>query len=539
MKILTSLFGGGSAAALTTSIHTSGVDRALPYSATLDLLWAYFLSNGVYDELRLAGYFLDDDALKGIRNPAGRVVKFYVDTIWPGRLPDALPLDTISNDLITPAIVDLWKWSNWQSRKQLLVRLTAVLGETYIKVAQPADKADRVYLQLIRPEHVGDDNVTFDEQGNITYIRVDIPRSERKANGDLDWYVHTEVWDKALGTARTWKQKKGIATAVSRLGAPDEEYGLMEEWGIDFIPFVRAAHADIGEDRGVGAYLLQLDKIDEANRLATNLHAKLFRHNAPTWALRSNMLDAATGRPLPPPRIATSTNADGDEVVDLSGEKFIKLPGNASLDALIPNINYADALAILNAHMNELENDLPELRYFRLQEAPDLSGRAIRLMMKPAIASALEVRGNLEDALVRAQKMALTIGQNAGIWSGLGSYDDGDLEHGFHERPVLDGGRFEEAEVWQGEITAGLPLITVLKRSGWDDEELEELALDFSQTQAMQQAGMAAALLEAQSQFNAGQPGQNGQQPGQNGQTAGTAVPASQEEQGDDTEEEG
>jgi hypothetical protein len=507
MKILTSLFGGGSAQAMTANINASGVNLALPYSATLDLLWAYYLSNGVYDELRLAGYFLDDDALKGLRNPAGRVVKFYVDTIWPGRLPDALPLDT-ANDQIKEPIQDLWKWSNWQNRKQLLVRLTAVLGEIYIKVAQPLDKPDRIYLQLIRPEYVADDNVTFDEQGNITYIRVDIPRSERKPNGDLDWYIHTEVWDKALGTARTWKQKKGITTAVSRLGTPDVEYNLKKEWDIDFIPFVRAVHADIGEDRGVGAYLLQLDKIDEANRLATNLHAKLFRHNSPTWALRSNMVDAATGRPLPPPRVSTTTNADGDEVVDLSGEKFIRLPGNASLEPLIPNINYADALAILNAHMAELENDLPELRYFRLQEAPDLSGRAIRLMMKPAVASALEVRGNLEDALVRAQKMALTIGQNVGIWSDLGNYDSGDLEHGFHERPVLDGGRIEEAETWQAETSAGLPLITVLKRSGWNDADIEDLTADFADTQAMQQGSMASSLLEAMSRFDAGQNGQ-------------------------------
>ena len=144
MKILTSLFGGGSAQTMTASINGSGVNLALPYSATLDLLWSYYLSNGVYDELRLAGFFLDDNALKGLRNPAGRVVKFYVDTIWHGRLPDALPLDTARNDLIAPAILDLWKWSNWQNRKQLLVRLTAVLGEVYIKVAQPIDKPGRV-----------------------------------------------------------------------------------------------------------------------------------------------------------------------------------------------------------------------------------------------------------------------------------------------------------------------------------------------------------------------------------------------------------
>lgn len=506
MKLLTSLFGGGSGSALTTSLTADGAERALPYSEIARLLWSYFLNNGLYDELRLVGYFLNEANLKAIRNPAQRVVKFYTDTIWPGRLPDALPLDLVGNESLADPIAELWKWSNWQANKQLLVRLAAVLGECYVKVAQPPDKPERVYLQLIRPEYVPDDGIDTDEQGNITYLRVDIPQSRREGN-KLKFYTYTEVWEKAAGRARIWRHEKGQGTAVEQLGTPAEEYGLQETWGIDFVPWVRAMHLDIGEDRGVGAFLLQLDKIDEANRLATRLHSVLFRHNDVTWALKSNMVDAATGRPLPPPRVGTTTNADGNEVVDLAGEQFIRLPGMSELQSLVPDLNYGDHLAVLNAHMAELENDLPELRYFRLQEAPDLSGRAIRLLMRPAVLAAGEVRGNLEDALVRAQKMALTIGQNAGIWQNLGSYDDGDLEHGFAERPILDGGRLEEAEIWKAERDAGLSLITALRRSGWTDEQIEELEADYQRQQAMEQAGMAAALMEAQAQFDAGQDG--------------------------------
>lgn len=507
MKILTSLFGGGAAQTLAANVR-AGAEQALPYANVLDLLWSYYLNNGLYDELRLAGYFHNDPTLKSLRNPAGRVVKFYADTIWPGSLPNALPLVT-DNDRLAEPLEQLWKWSNWQSRKQLLVRLCAALGETYIKVAQPLDKGDRVYLQLLRPNLVAEDGVSLDEQGNVTYIRVDVPQTRRKADGTLEGYTHTEVWDKVDGTCRIWKHRRGSQTAVDRLGTPDEEYGLMETWGIDFIPFVRAVHLDIGEERGVGAYLLHLDKIDEANRIATSLHARLFRHNRPVWALRANQIDAATGRPLPPPRIAgVEMSADGGGTVDLSGETFLRLPGAASIESLVPNINYADMLAVLMAHMSELENDLPELRYFRLQEASNLSGRAIRLMMQPAVLSAAEVRGNLEDALSLAQKMALTIGQNAGIWSNLGSYDAGDLEHSFAERPIFDGGRTEEAETWQAEVDAGMPLLTALRRSGWTEEMIEDLEADFARQQAMQQSGFAASLLEAAARFDAGQDGQ-------------------------------
>lgn len=506
MKILTSLFGGGTAAALRTSVQAAITASELPYSEIAKLLWSYFLNNGLYDELQLAGYFLGDETLKSLRNPAGRVVKFYTDTIWPGRLPDALPLDTMGNENLVAPISDLWKWSNWQSNKQILALWTAVLGEAYIKIAQPEGK-ERVYLQNIRPEYVPDGQVDFDAQGNVTYIRVDVPQTRRE-NDRIVYYTHTEVWDKAAGVARFWLHKQGAETAVARLGTPTSEYDMMADWGIDFVPFVRAVHTDVGEDRGVGAFLLQLDKINEANRVATDLHAQIFRHNKPKWALRANGVDQATGRALPPPNVATTKNAAGEDVVEMSGEKFIRLPGTSTLEPLVPPLNYADHLAILQDHMAELENDLPELRYFRLQDAPDLSGRAIRLLMAPALASAVEVRGNLEDALVRAQKMALTIGQNAGVWKGLGNYEAGDLEHNFHERAVLNGGRYEDAEIWQAETAAGLPLLTVLKRSGWTEEQLDELERDYARLQAMQQAGMAASLLGALDRFDAGQAGQ-------------------------------
>lgn len=508
MKYLTSLFGGGTAANLTTSIRQDGTTSELPYSEVAKLLWHYYLNNGLYDELRLAGYFLNELTLKSLRNPAQRVIKFYLDTIWPGRLPDALPLDVSNNRKLDEPIMQLWKWSNWQARKQLLVRLTAVLGECYIKVAQPVDKSGRVYLQIIRPEYVPDGGVDFDEQGNVTYVRVDIPQRRRDAKGRIEHYTHTEVWDKDAGTASVYQHKQGDGADVERLGTPTESYDIMAEWGIDFIPFVRVQFLDLGDGRGVGAYLLQLDKIDEANRLATRLHAMLFRHNDVTWALKSNMVDGPTGRPLPPPRIGTTTNSSGDEVVDLAGEKFLRLPGMASLESLVPALHYADHLAVLQAHMAELENDLPELRYYRLSEAPDLSGRAIRLLMSPAISSAAETRGNMEDALVRAQKMALTIGQNTGIWDGLGDYESGSLEHGFQERPILEGGRYEDAEILKAERDAGLPLFTSLRMSGKSDEFMAQVEADHAREQAMSQSGLASALLEAQAQFDAGQPGQ-------------------------------
>lgn len=516
MRILTALYGGAAANALTVNIRNDGTEQEMPYSAIADILWWYYLNNGMYDELRLAGMFLGEPRLKGLRNPAQRVVKFYADTIWPGALPKALPLET-QNRKIEEPLQQLWKWSNWQARKQIFVRWTAVLGEAYIKVAQPEGKP-RIYLQLLRPEYVTERD--DDEQGNIIYIRIDVPQNRREGDDDVDFYTYTEVWSKEEGTCRIWEHDGGPETEIERLGAPKQTYDLQQTWGIDFIPIARGVHLDIGEQRGVGAYLLQLDKIDEANRQATRLHSLLFRHNDVTWALEANMMDG-NGRPLAPPRISGQPKpavdrvasllgqetADTGETVELAGEKFVRLPGMARLTSLVPNLNYDAALSVLDAHVHELEKDLPELRYHMMHEAGDLSGRAIRLLLGPAIATAVEVRNNLEDALIRAHKMALTIGQHAGIWKGLGSYEDEDLEHTFVERPIVPITRWEEAEIIKAEKEAGLPLFTSLRRSGVTEEEMAEIEDDFARTQALEQAGMAAALMEAQAQFDSGQTG--------------------------------
>lgn len=507
MKLLTSLFGGYQGAT-QLRVSAAGLASELPDREVYKLLWSYYLNNGLYDELRLAGYFLEEAELKELRNPAQRVVKFYADTIWPGKLPNALPLEVEGNEAIVEPIHQLWKWSNWGEQKQVLARLSAVFGEMYLRVATN-EEIDRVFLQLIKPEFVSERDL--DERGNITYLRMDSPQSRREATSKNKFFTRTEVWDRER--RRVWEHDKGLEVDLPNLGRPTQEYNLAATWGIDFVPFVCAKHLSIGtEERGIGAYLLVLSKIDEANRLATRLHSMLFRHNHPTWALGANQT-RGDGRPVMPPRLS-GKDEDG-EVVELGGERFIRLPGMSTLEALVPNINYESALNTLNAHLQELALDLPELNYYKLSEASELSGKAIRLLLGPAITSGQEVRGNLEDALIRAQQMALTIGQEAGLWR-VGSYDDGDLEHTFAERDIIPVGRMEEAETFKAERDAGLPLFTSMRKSGYTEEQMEQVVEDKERETSMNQAGLASALLEAQTKFDSGA-GSNGLERPQNG----------------------
>lgn len=501
MRILTSIFGGSGLEAVKA--RSRRWDQEMPMSELYSLLWKYYLSNGVYDDLRSAGYYLSDHKLKEIYNPCTRSVEFFVDTIWPGTLPNAIPLINVK-DNVREAIEQVWDWSNWQTRKQVAVRWGSITGNVFLRVARPLPKKEgeeapqRVYIQLVRPEYVTAKET--DERDYITYCRLDFPQ-ERREGREMVPYTHTEEWTPEL--LRIWwhdsPQKE-----IDQLGEPVYEVEL-KAWGLDFIPIVHAQHIDIGEDEGVGTYTLYLSKINELNRVATRLHQILYRHNDVTWALQSNMMDPS-GRPIPAPRIRSSSDpGSGSELdsVELGGEKMVRLPGQASLAPLIPSLNYGSHLDTVLAQLEEIERDLPQLMYYRLKDLPELSGKALRLLLTPAVSKASEARGNLEAALIRAHKMALTIGSEIGAFSGLGTYEAGDFDHEIAERPLIAYSRLEVAELATAETGAGIPLVTSLRESGWDEEKLAQMKEDKEEESSAQTAGLASALLAAQDQFGA------------------------------------
>ena len=78
------------------------------------LLRQYYFSNGLYQNLARGMHDagVANPAMRGLRNPAFRVVEFYVAALWPGQLPDCLPIET-KNDRIVEPIQQVWTWSNW------------------------------------------------------------------------------------------------------------------------------------------------------------------------------------------------------------------------------------------------------------------------------------------------------------------------------------------------------------------------------------------------------------------------------------------
>lgn len=459
------------------------------------LLKAYYLNNALYDDvayaLRKAGQW--NEPLKPIRNPASRVVEFYPATLWPGALDEGLPITT-AGDNLKAAIGQVFTWSNWAIKKQTLARWLPLYGNTFIKAAQRDD--GRPYLHLIEPEYVN--GFEADERGFLTYCRIDTPQTRQQGSGAVQ-YTRTEIWDKAAGEMRIYEHERDDAP-VDQLGAPVLVQSL-SEMGIDFVPIVHATFRDIGETWGAGVFAQQIDKIDEANRMATRLHQMLFRGNKNTWAITAGGMDDK-GRPLPAPKLAGSATADPEQQgkVTIGDDEIFYLPGNSDMKSLVPQLQYAAALSILNAMMAELESDLPELLFYRIKEFGQTSGVAIRRILSGAISRAEEGRGNGEAAMIRAVQMALTMGANAGVFTDIGSYDAGDFAFSFKRRAVLPADPTELLQDLQLKQSFGVPDRQLQMEAGYTQEDFDvwdEWQANQPPTPALA-TGAAARLLAGQ-----------------------------------------
>lgn len=498
MQTLVSLFGRQMAAWMRSSL-LSGVQEASTATALprdwYGLLRAYYEANGLYQALREAGiaHGLGGEALRSIKNPAFRCVEFYAATLWPGTLPDALPIVTENERIVAP-IQQVWQWSNWGARKQTAARRFAMLGDWFVKVRSTGDMLPsserRVWFQQLDPGHVTD--FEKDDRGYLTYVRIDVPQIRTDSAGAVvERWSHVEVWDKASGTYRQWRHMGDSAQAAVEMLTGLEVADTIEALtGVDFIPIVHAQFRDVGDMRGVGCFVPVLDKIDELNRIATRLHQMGFRNMRNIWASLRSGVDGSN-RPLPAAPVGRAMTAinqarggtvynDNGTVRATADETFIDLPGSTDLKSLVPQLAYGDLLDVVREAMNELESDLPEIRWYRLAEqGADLTGRAIRLLMAPAAKRVEEARGNGETALARADEMALSMAQAIGLFGGIGTYENGDLAHSFEPREVFPETRYDEAEANRAEgqaaqalKSAGVPLSTILTRTlGMTDEE--------------------------------------------------------------------
>lgn len=490
-----------------------------------DVLDAYRSSQDLYGRLRNELQLKRYAGYQNVRNPANRLIELYTAKLTDSLLehldtssateeseqPDTEPgteLETqgLAPEVLKGLILKIHEWSNWEDRVEVAGRNFPTHGDLFIKV-EPSEDRQRVQLNLLDPRVVQDDFQT-DARGFFTYLRLDIPQEERDPNeeDEVRQYTRTEIWDKDAGQYLVFEHEEDPGADLDDLGTPVFSALLTSkkpdrpnvEWtGTDFIPVVHRKLRDVGEDRGEGAFEHALDGIDTANWLATKLFAMLF----PKITWKGTRQPGPGGTMLGPFKLETEDEDDealsrltapeeeSYRVIEVSGERTLMLPAGADMQPMVPGIDFKSHLDALDAHLKELEKDLPELAYYRLRDMTEISGVAARILLGDVIDRLGKARAKFEDAHVRAHKMALTIGQVMKV-PGFevipeNAYEDGLLEHGFKTYDLFPLSELEKATVnkAESEALAGYKELGAaiyakkLKEAGLADTDEEALAI--------------------------------------------------------------
>lgn len=458
---------------------------------------ACYINNGAYDSI-LRGAFTAGvklEAIKPYRTPVFRSVQWYSET-----LVEDFKIQSTNQNLKT-TINQILKWTNFEQMKRELARVFALYGDAYVKVLANENKT---WWEIIKATHVTD--VTKDSRGFIKSIRIDIPITDENGMS----MTYTEYWEANDGEPyySIWEHSGDRTTDLDKLGTP-KDFAFLFELGIDFIPVFTGSFFEFEDMRGLGSTFATLDKIDELNRMATRMHQKLFRYDAPELVALSDGTDA-NGRPIPK-KIKqinlngnnTDTNYDNQDMyVDLD-RRILDLSGYKSIEELNKGLNFADALAILKAQESEIEKDLPEIQFV---ESNNLAGAGVgmRLRFTNLIGRTSEARSNLTQLISRAIKASISMGQFHGLFpQELGTFDNGDFDDfEIKCKEILGLTVAEKAEAARAFAQAGYPLKTIMRQVGESEQEIEQAMLEKDEQTQKENSGLVSSIL-GNARFNA------------------------------------
>lgn len=479
--------------------------RQMRYS----IFWGFF-ENSAYREIHswarrykhLYGLYR---YIRNIYSPAHRLGEFWQTFLMGGLLdPDvgdgtaiasAMPVIT-ENEALRPAIARLWNWSNWQVNKDILSLYGPVFGDVGLRVVDDPDR-EKVYLEVVHPKIIKD--VTLDPFGNVKAYTIE--ESRQHPDNPNQSVTYTEVADRDGDEVIYITYLNGKEYAWNGEAAEwTEPYG--------FIPMRMIQHNNVGLEWGWSEMQPGLSRFHELDDLASMIHDQIRKAVNPIWLFAG--VDKPSGSPTTTKSSATTDRPEpGREETDaLYGGD------SAKAQALVANVDIANAAERVSELLEDLEREFPELRDDISTGTGEITGRALRIRRQPTVNKVLKRRANYDEGVRRAHQMAIAIAGYRGYEDfggfGLDSYGAGDLDFHIGERPVFEADPLDDAELdevfWRAAKTAvegGMPLVAYLKHKGWSDdniaaiqEELDKQISAQAEAQAVQSQANAANALE-------------------------------------------
>jgi hypothetical protein len=393
--------------------------------------------------------------IRSVYNPVYRLVEAYTAKVYGGALDfedlsrGAIPV-TMASDELKAAISKLWIWSNWGVQKSLYPRTGSQLGDVFIKTVDEPDK-EKVRMEVLHPGKVKE--AEFDAVGNVKTATIEYDRCETDGK---TWYLYTEKIDQE--SFSFYKNGKPWDYLDNRPGGANSQYDNI----YGFVPLVHTKHKDVGQTWGANAFHAQLGKIDELNDSASLLNDQVRKAVNVMWYFAGV-------------KSKTEVNASTDEKDKMPA---IYGPEGSQPFPMIANVDITAAGINIERLQTELERDLPELALHRLREGGNVTAPGVRASYSDAIDHFTEAQGTYDDGLIRAHKMAVTIGGMRGYEGfqgfGLDSYDNGDLDHYINERPIIQDqlSKLEKVQTLQG---AQAPIWLIMRELDYDEETIEEV----------------------------------------------------------------
>lgn len=390
-------------------------------------------------------------SIRNISNPVKQLADFYTQAVWRGSLDQdaaetgAIPYsigEGADEDKLRPAIAMINKWSNWDQNKDVFVLDGTVMGDTVIYVRSDTER-EQVRKEVIHPSWVAE--CEFDNMGNVKAYKIEYPR----VDSDGKEYTYTETCQH--GEAKneivfnTYRNNQPHAWGGNEIdgvdgnGAPVR--GTASQWSIytGFVPLVVCQHQKVGLKWGWSEAHADLDLIVEMNDQWSVINDVVRKNNNPIWL--ANFTRKAAQVIL---QGASPTVDNPEPWREELNTIYVKQESGApepKMDALVAELNIADALINIKMMLDELRDRLPELRSEVWAGGSGPSDSTILAARGRVEGKVAKRRTNYDAAECAATKMAITMAGMNGLKGfegfGVDSYANGELDFSIASRPAF------------------------------------------------------------------------------------------------------
>jgi hypothetical protein len=481
--------------------------------------WAHY-ENNVYREIHLWSELLKDTYdlyryTRSIFSPAYRLGEFWATHILGGALdplagdgmskPSALPIIT-ENEAIRAPIAQVWRDSNWQAKKEIWARFGAVMGDSAVMVVDDPVK-EKVQFKVVDPRTLRD--VSRDSFGNVIAYIIEEHRPDPESpmvTGLPAYAIYTEACERVGESIRYATYRNGMPYDWRQYAEGDPDAGTVTEWTEDygFVPLVFVQNRDVGQGWGWSELHPSISKLHELDDQASKLSDWIRRAvDCPTMfsgCSSPNANGPVTGNEL----------MVGDDEDPPKGRSKIPIlyanDPNTKAHFLIAPLDVAAVSAHIATILAGLYDDHAELLADDI--GANASGEARKVAREKVEATVVQRRSGYDDAMVRANQMAISIGAMKGYPGFQGftvdSYSRGELDHSIGPRPVFAVDREAKlrealagAQLIKTLVDAGVSHESAMRQAGWsaDDIKVEVKAKQLEEAQLLdriKQAQVAA-----------------------------------------------